>query len=303
MRIQTVLFLTLSASRAACAGASTDTKDGDTDDVDDTDASYVPAETGDTGETDGGGDFVVTFDQGRYRVDALEIVAGVDKGVDLDGDGDIDNVIGTLLQNLGNYPSLNISLDFVNDNIAYALEGKQTIVLMEAVHPGAHDARLDVVVGQYDVIADTYSGDPASYDANHEPKQRLTGKFESETVFGTTTGVLSLPISFDASEPVITVSGQQVHTRVTIGRDGDEIDGFLAGAFPVKTVMDDIVAPLVQTLADNTGDTDAAAAMMELVASIVALQADIDKDTSDPKLSGTFKFHAIAEPWTDPPTP
>jgi hypothetical protein len=294
MRIHSAFLLGLAGAAlvAACAGTSTKDGSGDTD-PDDSDTTYVP-DTGETGADGGDSDgFVVTFDQDRYMVDALEVLAH--GGVDLTGDGYVDNKVGGLLDAIGTLGSLGISLDQVNENIANLLDSEGAIVLMAVEHDQGRAVHMDLVTGQR-VVPDGLQGVPDAYDDKGVPKQRLVGAFDAAEHFTTQDGAIELPLQFYVDEPALLVSATHVRSDVTLKPAG--IEGYLAGAFSVERVMTDIVEPLVRDYYyDNPNQADN---LLDSIRPIVASQADIDVDTEDPKLSGAFSFKAHQEDWSDP---
>lgn len=263
------------------------------------DDTFGVAET----DTDTDPPLAITFTSEKWRATELAI-SQKGNGIDLDGDGDIDNKVGELFEQIG--PLLSnafpgsYSLAAINANVAYALASDAVIVLMRGHYDESTRAfTLAVHDGEESDTGAKIQAKPSTYDTAGKPVQVLNGKFTSLTEVSTGPDALSLPIQFDPNEPIITVRADKLLARGEI--TPTKISGFLAGAIPVSVILDEIAYPLIDSY--SSGDqTVLKNTLKGLLEGAASNGNDLDVDfCSEPCLSAAFRFSATVTPWDEPP--
>lgn len=307
MRRTWLLFPCLLA--AACTTSTTevnrDSDDSATQGVDST------PDTADTGETD---PFVTdtgrpgqAFTSGRYLVTSLALAptACTQCAADIDGDGDKENKISQLLDAADQIFPGGFAVADVNPRIAQLLAQELVIVLMSA---DQQDRVLDIGVaqGERDTDGDLQAQAGELDPTTGRPKQTLTGSFTSGggvaseirfTTFGE--GEITVPFQFDDDEPVLSftlkrgrIFGAWFEER---GQNPEKLDGWLVGAFSTAEVLEGAIYPLIDEY--DLWTDDQKQTYKDLALGLVNNGADIDQDSTDPKVSGVFAFTAEKADW------
>lgn len=295
---------------AACTSTPVDkAADTDTDvDVDSgKDSTVDTADTGLGGETDETDEpaptFTVDYAGGRYHVIELAILQP-NAGIDLDGDGTIDNAVSQLINGLGSLAGLlgqsasTYSLANINANVQAAIDSDQSIILMEGRHTaGGYDITLDVVTGETSNGL-AYTALRESYDDQGKALQQLTGTFVEARKFETGPNPLLIPVQFLEDEPVLNIRAEQLLAQAEITPLGD-LTGFLAGVVPVSVIKEDVAYPLLDAFSDflTPQQQNLAKSAIDLA---VATNADITLPGGEKGLSAAFRFSAVQDAWADP---
>jgi len=268
-------------------------------------------ETDDTGDTD---PFVTDtgrpgadFTSGRYKVTSLALAPTTCEPckADVDGDGERENKISELLDAADKLFPGGFAVADVNPRIAQLLAEELVIVLMSADQT---NTLLDIGVaqGERDTDGDLQPLSGEMDPGTGRPKQTLAGSFTAGggvsqeirfTTFGE--GEITVPFQFDDNEPVLNftlkkarVFGSWFEER---GMNPEKLDGYLIGAFSTSEVLEGSIYPLID--AYDLWTEQQKQTYKDLALGLINNGADIDKDSSDPKVSGVFAFTAVAEPW------
>lgn len=273
--------------------------DEDTDDTDageESDDTDVTADTAldETDEPPPG----ITFTEGRWQVLTLRILQP-GRGLDLDGDGDVDNQIATLLNAVDAVFGAQfngMSVDDVNARIDDMLLDETVIVLLDGRYDGV-TMTIDVVQGQRDPISGDLSARPDSYLPDGTAVETLDGRFTDVDSFELGPAPLALPIQLYPNEPVLRIASPEARfiADLTGPPSSEGLDGNIAGVFTVAALEEGLIRPMLE--AYYTGDE--VERMLGLVLEVVMLQADLEVD-GEPALGGAFGFDALPEPWLGP---
>jgi hypothetical protein len=288
--MRSLFFTPLLAIAAACSGgASVDPvgEDSDSDAIVQDDSDPILDTEVDTDDT--GGAVLSAYPGGRYIVTELRILnSGL--GLDLDGDGTVDN----------NLPGLLTAADLVlggngfygvqatNARIDAILDAEATIVLLDITHElGVLEIALLRAVRDTDGNLQVL---PENYDGLGEPLQKFVGRFKSDVRCEAGPGQVTLPFQFDPDEPEIEITA--VDARIGGDLDVFAFNGAIGGAFPIDIVLNDVVNPLI---VDNVPTSDQER-ILTLVEGAVTAAADVQAG-GGPAISGAFSIKAEPATW------
>ncbi len=250
----------------------------------------------------------VTFSSGRFKITSIALAPAACEPckADVDGDGTKENKISELLDAADLVFPGGFAVADVNPRLEAIIAQEIAIVLMSA----DNDEDDVLQIGIANAVKDT---DGAYVPADGEidtttglPKQRMTGTFISSVPstgqlrFQTfDEGSVSLPFQFDDDEPVLNLTikrskvfGDYFPER---GANPEKLDGFLIGAFSTTDVLAGTINPLID--AYDLWDDDEKDSYKDLAKGLIDAAADIDVDTTDPKISAVLSFTAEVEVW------
>ena len=220
-------------------GASLLVACGDKDTVDDT---ATPSGGGDSGDTVAEAEPLSTYESGQFRVSSLSIASDPKAGVDLDGDGELDNKLPQVLQLAATLTGEPLDVVSLNEILATDVYKGNLILLTEL---GYVDRTLtvDAMLGVEDESG-TLTVDESSY-TDGTPNTRFVGAFDSQTTYAASSTRIELPFPLLIGEPAVLVP---LELAQTIGEvDNDSNGGIIVGAVPVDDFMTQVIDPIIPT--------------------------------------------------------
>jgi hypothetical protein len=181
-------------------------------------------------------------------------------GLDLDGDGEVDNQLGGLLQGIGNLTGLEL-----NSVLSEAITSGQITLLVDVQTPSfssASGAGARLLVGTNPSVAPCESDTDAVCGRHLTPGTRFdvdSSRFIRAAVAGEVSGgqfaggpshiSLEIDLSDSLGIPAFTIDGIGVGARLS--ESGDGISGIVAGAVTSKSVSE-VVIPAIIDLAHSS---------------------------------------------------
>ena len=182
-----------------------------------------------------------SFTSGQYRLEAFALSASATEGADLDGDGEVDNKLPTVLNLAATLTGQPLKVDDLNTSLASDLAKGSLILLVEAEQVGV-DLTVDVLLGMSDKSG-AVSVDPVSYGDGGVPNSRMAGAFSTEVDYTAAAQRVELPFPIlPGGEPVL-VPLELVTSTGTLDADGNTV--LVGGAVPVDDFMAQVVEPLI----------------------------------------------------------
>ena len=283
MRCNTPLLLLLLAA-IGCTPVEEPVDDTDTDPVladTDTDAD-LPTNTIPTDTR------ITAFAGGLYRIGALDLM-GDD---DVDSDGVVDNnLVNALALVDGMLPTTDLSLANFNATINTGM-AETNIILLEFAVTDGEAAQIGVLYAEEN--NGNYRVDPASLDAYGDALIQLEGAFVSQDAFGAGPGEINFPAELVPQAELSIVTIVEAHVEGTI--DDTISNGQLSGVLPVRSIIDDMIAPLIPPEGfdvDGDGINETVQEVLDLVESIAPLVGDVTLPGGEPGVSCTFSYFAL----------
>jgi hypothetical protein len=252
----------------------------------------------DTGAVDTAGDTEVEpasdYASGQHRVSALVLATDPTVGVDLDGDGEVDNKLPTVLQLAATLTGEPLDVVSLNAVIASDIAKGTLILLTEQGHTDGV-LTLDALLGEE---ADgTLSIDEASYSTSGEPNSRFTGAFSSQTEYAISSERIELPFPIIVGQPAVQVPLELVQSSGTV--DADSNTALIGGAVPVDDFMTQVIEPIIPTGEDYDPDAFLGMSREELLSFIYDFAtgetvADIELSDGRKAVSAAVTYEASA---------
>ena len=250
-----------------------------------------------TGGTDDPGEGEVypsTYESGKHRATMLSLDPEGD-GLDLDGDGEIDNNLPFVLESAdGILSSLDLSPDGINLQIASSIEAESLNLLMDSSYASG-TLTIDVLTGDSDGSGN-FSVSPSSFDADGKPNTSMSGEFADQTTFMATadSAIIIIPFTEDTEPAPVPIE------RVTLAgtMTADTVDARLTGVIPSDSLADDVIANLVPE--EGVGSLSKES-ILSLVRGLAARDniSDIDLGNGKRGVSASFTVQATASTWTE----
>jgi hypothetical protein len=207
---------------ASCSKAETDASDSQ--------------DTGHTGEVV----YPSNYEAGKYRATSLALLP-TGEGLDLTGDGEIDNVLPAKLPLVNAFTTDDLSFEGLNASLAESVANSSLIMLIEATYEQG-ELEYSVLLGAMDE-AGVLSVDPVSIGADGSPSALFTGVFLDQTTVSATAEDAGVPFQFmPGSDPVLIPMKM---ARVEASLDDASTTAVLAGAIPVEAFISEVVEPLL----------------------------------------------------------
>ena len=192
-------------------------------------------ETGDTAAS-----YPSSYESGNYRMVRFSLLP-TEEGLDVTGDGAIDNKLPAILPIVDALTSDDMSADGLNASIADGLETNGLILLVSAVYTEGL-LTYDLLLGLQDEESGGLSIDPRSYDDAGDPQGRFNGSFESETWMKVEAKEVQIPMTFDAGATVLEIPFSIARME---GALAETSEGILGGVIPVEGLIDQVIDPLI----------------------------------------------------------
>ena len=213
----------------ACGDKESDTASAVTDDT--ASAETTPEES------------VSTYTAGSYRVDAFSLITDATIGQDIDGDGEADNKLPSVLNLAAGITGEPLAPGEINKSLATDLKKGNIVLLTDAEQIGV-ELRYDVLLGLADKDG-MLSVDPLSYGDDGEPNSGFAGSFETQTEFSVYAELAELPFSIISGEDPVLIPLELVVMTGTLDETGTS--GILGGAVPAESFVDDVIESIIPT--------------------------------------------------------
>jgi hypothetical protein len=196
----------------------------------------------DSGEADIETEPVSTYESGQFRVSLLSIESDMTVGVDLDGDGEVDNKLPQVLQLAATLTGEPLDVDSLNTVLLSDISKGALILLTEL---GYTDRALtvDAMLGVADKSG-ALSVDKSSY-TDGVPNTRFSGAFSSQTDYTSSSERIELPFPLLVGEPAVLVPLELAQNIGSV--DGSANGGIIVGAVPVDDFMSQVIDPVIPT--------------------------------------------------------
>ena len=239
-----------------------------------------------------------TFTAGSYRVDAFSLITDAKTGQDIDGDGDVDNKLPSVLNLAAGITGEPLAPGEINKSLATDLK-KGTIVLLTDAEQIGVELRYDVLLGLVDKDG-TLSVDPLSYSDAGDPNSRFTGVFDTQTEFSVSSALAELPFTLISGEDPVLIPLELVVMTGTLDETGTT--GILGGAVPAESFVDDVIESIIPTGDDYDSADYLDMTREELIDFIrdFANQdgvADITLEDGRKAVSAAVQFSAVPATW------
>jgi len=184
-----------------------------------------------------------TYTAGSYRVETFSIITDATVGQDIDGDGEADNKLPSVLNLAAGITGEPLAPGEINKSIVSDLKKGNIVLLTDAEQVGV-ELRYDVLLGLSDKSG-TVSVDPLSYGDDGQPNSRFAGIFDTQTEFTVSAGLAELPFSLISGEDPVLIPLELVVMTGTL-EDGST-SGILGGAVPADAFVDDVIESIIPT--------------------------------------------------------
>ena len=217
--------------------------------------------TADSGTTDSAAvTYPSSFTEAKYSAKSLTVLPETE-GFDLDGDGEINNKLPTLLALVDPFTTEDMSLEGVNTTVSEMQAEGQLVLLLDALYQ-AGELRIDLLLSARNEDSGALEMDSSSYGADGTPSSRFTGAFEDATHFDVLAPTADLPFPVVAGDPPVQIP------LVDAVIDGELFDltggqpdtgdwtaglGVMVGALPVQGLVDQVVQKIVPPEEPVTG--------------------------------------------------
>ncbi|MDG1479335.1 MAG: hypothetical protein P8R54_07070 [Myxococcota bacterium] len=184
-----------------------------------------------------------TYTAGSYRVETFSIITDATVGQDIDGDGEADNKLPSVLNLAAGITGEPLAPGEINKSIVSDLKKGNIVLLTDAEQVGV-ELRYDVLLGLSDKSG-AVSVDPLSYGDDGQPNSRFAGVFDTQTEFTVSAGLAELPFSLISGEDPVLIPLELVVMTGTL-EDGST-SGILGGAVPADAFVDDVIESIIPT--------------------------------------------------------
>jgi hypothetical protein len=277
--MQSMHKLLICCCLAACSKSGTDAPDSQ-----------------DTGHT---GDVVYPshYEAGKYRATSVSLLP-TGEGLDLTGDGEIDNVLPAKLPLINAFTSDDLSFEGMNTSLAESVANDTLIVLMEAAYAQGL-LSYDVLLGATDAT-DGLTVDPVSLNSDGSPTARFQGEFTDESTIRTTAEEAGVPFQFMPTTPPVLIP--MVMARLEGQLDNGQTVTILGGAIPVEAFVTEVVDPLLPPEEEydpaefNGLERDELLQQVRDIANMPTV-SDIELESGERAFSAALAFQAEAISW------
>ena len=207
--------------------ASCSSKDSDSPNIDD---------TSHTGEVV----YPSDYEKGKYRSSSLSLLPSTE-GLDLDGDGEIDNVLASKLPLVDAFVTGDLSFEGLNESLAASVEDGSLIMLIEAAY-NSGELEFDVLLGQIDE-EEALSVDPVSLESDGTASAHFLGEFTDQDQATASAASAGVPFLFMPDTPPVLIPMRMARLEATL--TAEATSGILAGAIPVEDFVIEVVDPLL----------------------------------------------------------
>lgn len=239
-----------------------------------------------------------TFVAGSYRVDSFALITDATIGQDIDGDGEVNNKLPSVLNLAAGITGEPLSPGEINKSLAADLK-KGTIVLLTDAEQIGVELRYDVLLGLADKDG-ALSIDPLSYGDDGDPNSRFTGVFDTQSEFSVSADRAELPFTLISGEEPVLIPLELVVMTGALDETGTT--GILGGAVPAESFVDDVIESIIPTGDDYDPANYLDMSREELIEFIrdFANQdgvADITLEDGRKAVSAAVEFSAVPATW------
>jgi len=242
-------------------------------------------------------EIVSTYEAGTYQITDFALSEDSDIGLDIDGDGEIDNKLVSVLAAAALFTDIGQAAD-INKILSEQIAKGDIVMLSEMVHDTG-DLTLDLLLGDIDKDGNLFVDDN-SYDENGDPNSRLSGAFVDQTNFAATSQYIEVPFPIMPDEPPVLIPLSMVTAEGSADDKGS--DAIIGGAVPVEAFVNDIIDDLIPTGEEydpalyNDMERDEFMKWIWDFASSPGV-ADITLADGSPAVSAAVTFTATATAW------
>jgi len=220
------------------------------------------------------------------------------EGLDLTGDGEIDNVLPAKLPLVNAFTSDDLSFDGLNTSLAESITDGTLIVLIEASYSEG-DLAYAVLLGAMDE-AGTLSVDPVSVDGEGTPSALFEGEFLDQTTASASAEDAGVPFQFMPDTDPVLIPMKMARLEASLDDVGTT--AVLAGAIPVEAFVTEVVDPLLPPEeeydpADFNGlERDELLQQVRDIANLDTV-SDIELENGERAFSAALSFEAETSSW------
>lgn len=180
------------------------------------------------------------YEEGKYRSSSMTLLP-TGEGLDLNGDGEIDNVLASKLPLVDAFVTDDLSFEGLNASLTASVDDGSLIILLEGAYSEGV-LQVDVLLGQEDESG-ALSIDPVSIEENGEASAHFVGEFMSQDQASASADSAGVPFLFMPDTPPVLIPMRMARLEATM--DDESVSGILAGAIPVEDFITEVVDPLL----------------------------------------------------------
>ena len=250
-------------------------------------------DTGHTGEVF----YPSDYEAGKYRATSVSLLP-TGEGLDLTGDGEIDNVLPAKLPLINAFTNDDLSFEGMNTSLTESVADNTLIVLIEAAYVQGL-LKYDVLLGALDE-SDALSVDAVSLNTDGSPTARFEGEFLDSVSIQTSADDAGVPFQFMPETPPVLIPMKMA--RLDGELDNDTTLAILGGAIPVEAFVTEVVDPLLPPLEEydpanfNGLERDELLQQVRDIANLPSV-SDIELESGERAFSAALSFEADAITW------
>ena len=237
------------------------------------------------------------YEAGKYRSTSMTLLP-TGEGLDLDGDGEIDNVLASKLPLVDAFVTDDLSFEGLNASLEASVGDGSLIILLE----GTYDSgvlEVNVLLGQDDGTG-VVSIDPVSLEDDGTANANFIGEFFSQEEASASTDSAGVPFVFMPDTPPVLIPMRMARLEATM--NSESASGILAGAIPVDDFISEVVDPLLPPDAEydpsefNGLERDELLQQVRDIANLDTV-SDIELDGGERAFSAALSFEADTTTW------
>ena len=237
------------------------------------------------------------YEAGKYRSTSMTLLP-TGEGLDLTGDGEIDNVLASKLPLVDAFVTDDLSFEGLNASLAASVEDGSLIILIEGAYTSGV-LEVDVLLGQEDE-AGLLSVDPVSIESDGEASAHFVGEFLSQEDASASAESAGVPFLFMPETPPVLIPMRMA--RLEASMTSEAANGILAGAIPVEDFIIEVVDPLLPPAEEydpsefNGLERDELLQQVRDIANLDTV-SDIELDGGERAFSAALSFEAATTTW------
>lgn len=237
------------------------------------------------------------YEEGKYRSSSMTLLP-TGEGLDLNGDGEIDNVLASKLPLVDAFVTDDLSFEGLNASLTASVDDGSLIILLEGAYSEGV-LQVDVLLGQEDESG-ALSIDPVSIEENGEASAHFVGEFMSQDQASASADSAGVPFLFMPDTPPVLIPMRMARLEATM--DDESVSGILAGAIPVEDFITEVVDPLLPPEEEydpsefNGLEREQLLQQVRDIANLDTV-SDIELDGGERAFSAALSFEASTTTW------
>lgn len=237
------------------------------------------------------------YEAGKYRSTSMTLLP-TGEGLDLDGDGEIDNVLASKLPLVDAFVTDDLSFEGLNASLEASVDDGSLIILLEGNYESGV-LEVNVLLGQQDESG-VLSIDPVSIEDDGKASAHFVGEFLSQEEASASAASAGVPFLFMPDTPPVLIPMRMARLEATM--NDATASGILAGAIPVEDFISQVVDPLLPPVEEydpsefNGLERDELLQQVRDIANLDTV-SDIELDGGERAFSAALNFQANSTTW------